>query len=129
MQKNSKIISCIICDIARQEDGGKSTLLGVYPKSMAIAKFPAILPNLGIWVEILPARKKFNSMQFEILSPDKKVIAKGGGKLDISSIDYSIGLPIQLHNITFDMAGKYVIKFSLDGDMKKVAELIIIEKK
>jgi len=129
MTKEAKIISCIVCDITRQEEGGKTTLLGVYPKSVAVTKLPAILPNFGIWVEVLPAQKKNSNIEFEIVSPDKKTLVKGKGKLEISSTDYPIGLPIQFHHVTFNVAGKYVIKFAIDGAMKKIGEFTVLKNK
>src|SRR5690349_18539478 len=114
----SRITACIICEIARKENGQKDNLLGVFPKSIQVPQLPAMLPNLAIWLEVVPA-SDYMEIDFSISNPDGKEIIKGKGQVELQSRDeYAVGLPLQLHAITFKAPGIYQVKVGINGPMK-----------
>jgi hypothetical protein len=125
MSNKSKVISCLVCDVARKEAGGKDALFGVYPNSMKVQELPAILPAFAIWFEMQPKKTKFDAMEIAIFDPDNKKIIEVKGKLEISETNDSIGVPVQFGNISLQKTGRYTIKIGLDEPMKKVKEFFV----
>lgn len=129
MSNKSKTISCLICDVARKEAGGKDALFGVYPNAMNVPELPATLPSFAVWFEIKPAKTKFNALEIGIFDPDNKRLVHLKGRLEISKTNDSIGLPVQFGAMTLQKAGRYTVKIGLDEPMKKVKEFFVYASK
>ncbi|MEK6745811.1 MAG: hypothetical protein AABY33_02095 [Pseudomonadota bacterium] len=124
--KSTKVTSCIICDIARKESGGKDILIGVYSNYMKINPLPAVLPNFAVWMELQTEETKFDSLEISILDPDNKTLINAKGKLEITSETSYVGIPMQFSNMPFPKAGKYKIQIGIDGPMKTVKEFFVL---
>ena len=55
--KIAKKITTIVCDDARQEMGGKISLMGVYSGDLIVNKVPALLPTLSFVISLLESKK------------------------------------------------------------------------
>lgn len=124
--KNTKVTSCLICDIARKESGGKDILIGVYSTYIKIKSLPAILPNFAVWIELQTEETEFDSLEISILDPDGKPTVKAKGKLEITSETGYVGIPMQFANMPFQKAGKYKIQIGIDSPMKTVKEFFVL---
>ncbi len=125
--KNTKVASCIICDIARKESGGKDILIGVYSTYMKIKSLPVVLPNFAVWIELQTEETQFDSLEISILDPDNKPLVNAKGKLEITSETGYVGIPMQFANMPFQKTGKYKIQIGIDSPIKTVKEFFVLE--
>ncbi len=126
VQVHPKIISFVICEIARKEvETGKDLLVGVYPKSFNVSALPAVIPNFAIWLEVSPSKLKSFEMNFAVFSPNKKLMIQGKGGFETSDSKSIFGLPIQMHNLIFKVEGNYIVKCGFDGTLKKIGEFTV----
>ncbi len=84
-----KIENVIICDFVRKEDNGKHILIGVYPKDVRVADWPAIL-RFEIWFQTPVAEIKDFPVEFRIIDSEKKPLVTATGIISVGPED--IGL-------------------------------------
>ena len=118
----------IICDDARQEMGGKISLMGLFENIYATS-FPATHPRLAIMSEWSEGKGEFE-IKLQILSPDRKtVLRETVSKLSLNTVSVR-HRDISLHlNIDFQSPGTYWIENFLDGERMNSIPLNVVHVK
>ena len=118
----------VICDDARQEVGGKISLMGLF-ENIYSTSFPASHPRLAIMNEWSDGKGEFE-IKLQILSPDRKtVIRETFSKLRLSNVNVR-HRDISIHlNIDFKIPGTYWIENFLDGERMNSFPLNVVHVK
>lgn len=118
----------LICDDARQEVGGKISLMGIFENVYA-TKFPAIHPRFAIMNEWSDGIGEFDTF-LRILSPDRKtILQEARARLRLTDARYR-HRDISIHlNIEFKEPGTYWIENYLDGMLVNSVPLQVIQVK
>jgi len=117
-----QIKSCIICEIARKELGGKDSLMGVFAHTIMTQEIPFMVPFFAIWIEMKAEKLKYDSLEIQVMSPDGKMIVGAKGSLEFSEINDFVGIPFQLPALIFPLEGIYKVRFGYDNDMAEVGQ-------
>ncbi|OGW32615.1 MAG: hypothetical protein A2X59_02165 [Nitrospirae bacterium GWC2_42_7] len=118
----------VICDDARQEVGGKISLMGLF-ENIYSTSFPASHPRLAIMNEWSDGKGEFE-IKLQLLSPDKKtVIREISSKLTLKNVNVR-HRDISIHlNIDFQAPGTYWVENFLDGERMNSFPLNVVHVK
>lgn len=118
----------VICDDARQEVGGKISLMGLF-ENIYSTSFPASHPRLAIMNEWSDGKGEFE-IKLQILSPDRRaVIREVFSKLILKNVNVR-HRDISIHlNIDFKSPGTYWIENFLDGERMNSFPLNVLQVK
>lgn len=72
--KIAKEITTIICDDARQEIGGKISLMGVYSGDIVVNNIPAILPMFCLVAILVGIKREFSKLKSILTIPNSKPV-------------------------------------------------------
>jgi len=68
--KVAKKIFTLLCDDIRQEEGGKTSLMGIYGQDVIVDKIPTILPKLCLSIFIEGIKEPFSDIKIILKSPE-----------------------------------------------------------
>jgi hypothetical protein len=125
MAKKYKIKSCLICDLARKEQGGKDILIGIYSGTMMSQVIPFSIPIFAVWIEMKPEKTHYEHLTIEIVDPNGTLVAGAKGGINFSDTRGYTGIPFQFGTATFLVEGKYKIRFGSDNLMEEIGEFSV----
>ncbi|MEW6108320.1 MAG: hypothetical protein AB1632_04005 [Nitrospirota bacterium] len=118
----------IICDDARQETGGKISLMGLFENIYA-SKFPAVHPRLAIINEWAEGRGEFE-VRMQFLSPDREtVIRESSTRINLHDVNFRHREVSIYLNIDFKAPGTYWIQNFLDNELMSSIPLKVVQVK
>lgn len=115
--KIAKKITSIICDDARQEIGGKISLMGIYT-DIVINKTPSLLPMLSFVVILEGVKRKFKDMKVVLTIPEIKpleISMKAPGNLEIGGNNNFV---FAVSPLKIEAPGKGLFEFFVEDDEK-----------
>lgn len=129
MAKNYKVHTCVVCDLARKEQTGKSILVGVYNKTMRVPHLPFKLPTFTVWLLLESYKKGEKNFILCIERPSGTPLISIEGEMEFSHNKQIIDVPFEIPNFPLDEEGFYTIKFGLDSEIKTIDKFELLKRK
>jgi len=109
MPNANYIQNILFCDEVRTEQSGKDIAIGIYNGNIIVPKFPWILTNFAIRLELFFGGEKVDSIDFMIKDPLDNCVVQH--KVPIVFFDYerSGNLTLNLSGLILVMPGEYKI--------------------
>ena len=112
--KEPVLLALIFADKVITEDNGKKGIIGTFTRFHS-PQFPVVFPPWSIYVAFtnIQGSHKFS---FELIhTEDDKVIFPLQGDFNVSAVDETVELGINIAGVTFPEPGKYYLVFKVDG--------------
>ncbi len=116
--KIAKKITTIICDDARQEMGGKISLMGVYSGDIIVNKIPALLPTLSFVVFLVGIKKDFNNIKVILTFTDTKPLEINVSNPTNSGTGQDTNLVFSMAPLKIEAPGKAIFEVFFDDEDK-----------
>ena len=116
--KIAKKITTIVCDDARQEVGGKISLMGVYSGDIVVNKIPALLTTLCFVVFLVGIKRKFSNIRVRLTLNETKPLEIVVPSPTDSEIGRDNNLVFSMAPIKIEAAGKAMFEVFIDDDDK-----------
>jgi hypothetical protein len=65
-----RVLAALVCDDVRREDNGKEILIGIYPGSILVPKFPATMV-LSFWLYLQPHQAGELHLEFRVTGAEQ----------------------------------------------------------
>jgi hypothetical protein len=105
----------LVCEHARQEFGGKCTVIGIFPNGIATPQIPFPLPTLTFFQALhadAPGQYKFSAKLSQL--DTGTVLAAAQGLIHAGTVGPVI-MPIALANLQFKAFGLYSWSLEIEG--------------
>ena len=126
--KIAKKITTIVCDDARQEMGGKISLMGVYSGDLIVNKVPALLPTLSFVIFLVGIKKDFNIIKVSLTFTDTKPIEITVPNPTNAGIGQDSNLVFSMAPVKIEAPGKALFEASFDDEDKPSIKYIFAIK-
>jgi hypothetical protein len=124
MARIPKVTHVLIADEIRTDTTRKAIIIGVYDGTVVINQIPGAMASFALRVEFDPGDQKQGKFELEILGPNRKPVAAGGGEWGLGEGYDRAGPAVLLINgrlLPVPEAGKYTIKIGINGRKRKAS--------
>ena len=125
--ENIKLNFVHVCENAFLSNDGKLNIIGIFNKIIT-PEFPFVHPKFFIVTSISGAPAKYME-NIEIISNDNDKILNIQKEISINKEGESANFIAQFIGVPFAEEGTYEIKVSINGDVVKKGDFIILRKK
>ncbi len=110
----------IVCEYARQEFGGKWTLIGIFPNGISTPQVPFPLPMLTFFQEFYSSSSGIMKFRGKLSQLDNGAVLAEVPPIQIQIAPGPIIIPIGLGNLQFLAFGSYMWSMEIDGEQDPV---------